>query len=201
MSSAQSAWSALPTEARRELLDAVARVCDASPLAFAAPTPADMVAAIATEDIWFHAEVTFTGRCSGKIFLSIPHDLGFELFAALLHRIRSAAEHDVDMADVVGEFASKICVTWLTALGGAGSFTLSHAQVTRGGLPAPEDDNLVMSINDRPAVLRAEMTQHAAMHMPDATERLDRGAAEPAPDAIAERANQNASVATRPVTP
>ena len=185
MSSAQSAWNALPMEARHELLDAVSRVCEASLFAFTAPTSADMVAAIATEEAWFHAEVTFTGRYSGKVFLSIPYDLGFELFAALLRRFDAAAEHDIDMADVVGEFAVRVCSTWLTALEGEAGFTLEHAHVTRGGLPAPEDDNLVMSINDRPAVVRAELSEHAAVSMSDAT---------------APCLNQSARVATRPVT-
>ena len=186
MPSAQSAWNALPTEARRELLDAVARVCDASLLAFTAPTSADMVAAIATEDVWFHAEVTFTGCCSGKVFLSIPHDLGFELFAALLRRIESAAKHDLSLADVIGGFAVRVCGTWLVALGAEAGSTVSDVHVTCGGLPAPEDDNLVMSLNDRPAVVRADLKAHATVRMPDAT-----------PTCL----DQTARAATRPVTP
>ena len=34
--------------------------------------------------------------------------------------------------------------------------TLAHPQVRLGGLPAPEEDTIVLSVNGRPTVLRAE---------------------------------------------
>lgn len=147
----------MPTEARDQLLDAASRVCETSFFAYTEPASPDVIELVAAESSWYHAEVTFTGPLNGRVRLSLPEDLAREMFAAFLGCADSSAANSAEIQDVVGECSNMVCGAWLTMLGGDTCFALAHPSVVPGGLPEPQDDSIIMSVNDRPAVIRAEL--------------------------------------------
>ena len=153
MCSAKSARTRLSADMREHLIEAASLVCETSFFAFAELAEPDMVVAMADESTWYHAEVLFDGPSKGRVQLSLPEGLARDLFAAFLGFADSSAANDAETEDVIGEFTNMVCGTWLTTLGCETCFTLAHPKVRLGGLPAPEDDNIVLSVNGRPAVL------------------------------------------------
>lgn len=155
MSLTNSARNALPAEAREQLVAAACSVCETTFFAYAEPAAPELVEALANEEHWYHAHVAFSGPSNGHVYVAVPQDLSRDMFAAFLGFSDSGAANDAEVADVIGEFSNMVCGSWLTTLGGETCFTLTHPEVTRGGLPAPHEDALVLSVNDRPAVVRA----------------------------------------------
>lgn len=156
MSSTQSVPQALPTEVRDLLVGAACSVCETTFFAFAEPAMPELVATLADVEHWYHSEVSFSGPSSGQVHVSVPQGLARDLFAAFLGFADTGAANDAEVSDVVGEFTNMVCGSWLTLLGGDTCFTLTHPEVTGGGLPAPADHALVLSVNDQPVVVRAE---------------------------------------------
>lgn len=157
MSSAKSALIVLPSEQRALLVQAMVGVCETSFFAFTEPATPDVEAKIADEDRWFQATVSFTGPLNGKVSLALPEGLGQELFAAFLGFEDSAASNSAELHDVMGEFANMVCGAWLTSLNGDQTFSLGYPAVRLGGVPDYSCALMVMSVNDRPAVLCAEI--------------------------------------------
>ena len=156
MSSAKSARTRFSADMREQLIEAASLVCETSFFAYAEAAEPEMVMAVAGETAWYHAEVSFDGLSKGRIQLSLPEGLARDLFAAFLGFADASAANDAETEDVIGEFTNMVCGTWLTTLGCDTCFTLAHPIVRLGGLPAPEEDNIVLSVNGRPTVLRAE---------------------------------------------
>ena len=157
MSSAKSARTRLPPDMREQLIEAAALVCETSFFAFAELAEPAVMMAVADEAAWYHAVVSFDGPSKGRVLLSLPRGLARDLFAAFLGFEDASAANDAEIEDVIGEFANIVCGTWLTAQGCETCFTLAHPRVQLGGLPAPEEDNIVLSVNGRPTVIRAEL--------------------------------------------
>ena len=156
MSSAKSAGTGWSTDMREQLIEAASLVCETSFFAFAELAEPDMVMAVAGEAAWYHSEVSFDGLSKGRLHVSLPEGLARDLFAAFLGFADSSAANEAETEDVIGEFTNMVCGSWLTTLGCETCFTLAHPKVRLGGLPAPEEDTIVLSVNGRPTVLRAE---------------------------------------------
>ena len=157
MSSAKSARTRLSADMREQLIEAASLVCETSFFAFTELAEPDMVMAVAGEASWYHSEVTFDGPSKGRVQLSLPEGLARDLFAAFLGFADASAANDAETEDVIGEFTNMVCGTWLTMRGCETCFTLAHPTVRLAGLPAPEEDNIVLSVNGRPTVIRAEL--------------------------------------------
>ena len=157
MSSAKSAPTTLSSDLRDQLVDSATRVCETSFFAFVEPASGELFAAAAAEEHWFHSSVDYSGPSSGRVWLSLPEELSRDMLAAFLGFSDPSAANQAEIEDVVGEFANRVCGAWLTALGGESCFALTHPEVTYGGLPALADGAIVLAVNDRPVVIRAEL--------------------------------------------
>ena len=158
MSSANSAPTTLSTDMRDQLVDAATRVCETSFFAFVEPASSELLASAAGESRWYHTSVNYAGPSHGRVSLALPEDLAREIFAAFLGFADSSAANQAEVEDVVGEFANMVCGAWLTSLGGDSCFSLTHPDVSPGGLPVLEENTIVLAVNDRPLVIRAELT-------------------------------------------
>lgn len=157
MSSAKSALKTLPPDLREPLIQATSNVCETSFFAFTEPASPEVLAQIPAEEQWFHSAVTFTGPMSGRVTVFVPAGLARDLFGAFLGFDEQEAYNNAELHDMVGEFGNMVCGTWLTSLGRDECFDLAHPEVTLAGLPAPDEDAVVLAVNDRPLVVRAEL--------------------------------------------
>jgi hypothetical protein len=157
MSAAKTVLGLSSSEARARLVDATALVCETSFLALATLGTPDVLVAVAGEGRWYHATVSFDGPSHGSVHISVPEGLARELFGTFLGFAQSRAAGGAIIEDVMGEFVNMVCGVWLTMLGGEHAFTITPTAVRLGGLPAPEEYNIILSVNDRPTVVRADL--------------------------------------------
>ncbi len=158
MSSVKSAPITLSSEARDPLIDAATRVCETSFFAFVEPSSSELRASAALEPRWYHTSVDYDGPLRGSLAVALPEGLAREVFAAFLGFADSWSANQAEIEDVVGEFANMVCGAWLTSLGGDSCFTLSHPEVSSGGLPVLDDMAIMLAVNDRPVVIQAQLT-------------------------------------------
>lgn len=159
MSSAKSAPITLSSDVRDQLVDSATRVCETSFFAFVEPASNELLASAADESRWYHTSVNYTGPSHGSVAVALPEELAREVFAAFLGFADSSAANQAEVEDVVGEFANMVCGAWLTSLGGDSCFSLTHPEVSSGGLPVLDENAIVLAVNDRPLVIRAEQAQ------------------------------------------
>lgn len=156
MSSATPAPNTLSSSARDQLIDSATRVCETSFFAFVEPASSELPST-ASERSWYHSSVRFSGPADGRVEIALPDDLAREIFASFLGFSDSSAANEAEIEDVVGEFANMVCGAWLTARGGQSCFSLTHPEVMMRGVPNVDDEAIVLAVNERPAVIRAEM--------------------------------------------
>ncbi|MGE3957577.1 MAG: chemotaxis protein CheX [Vicinamibacterales bacterium] len=157
MSSVKSALKTLPPDLVEPLVQATASVCETSFFAFTEPASAEVLAQIPAEESWFHSIVDFTGPMSGRVTVMVPSGLARELFGAFLGFDENDVYNNAELHDMVGEFGNMVCGTWLTSLGREQCFDLAHPEVVLGGIPAPDEHGIVLAVNDRPVLVRAEV--------------------------------------------
>ena len=135
----------------KSVTDAIASVAETSFFAFAETAGDDVALDAECYDIC----VAFTGAFTGIVRIVMPIALARDLSAAF-----SGAgpddELDADsVVDLAGEFGNMACGTWLTGLGEAVIFSLSHPLVNRCDEPAAR--KAVMLINDQPICVELEL--------------------------------------------
>lgn len=157
MSSAKSALKTLTPDLREPLVQATSAVCETSFFAFTEPASPAVLEQIPGEELWFHSSVDFTGPMSGRVTVYVPTGLARDLFGAFLGFDENDAYNNAELHDMVGEFGNMVCGTWLTSLAREQCFDLAHPEVAVAGLPTPDEDAIVLAVNDRPVVVRAEL--------------------------------------------
>ena len=157
MSSAKSALKTLTPDLRDPLVQATSAVCETSFFAFTEPASPAVLEQIPGEELWFHSSVTFTGPMHGTVTVYVPVGLARDLFGAFLGFDENDTYNNAELHDMVGEFGNMVCGTWLTSLGRDQCFDLAHPVVAVAGLPTPDADAIVLAVNDRPVVVRAEL--------------------------------------------
>lgn len=157
MSSAKSAPKTLTPELREPLVQATANVCETSFFAFTDAATPEVLAQIPVEEQWFYSAVRFTGPMCGRVTVIAPAPLARELFGAFLGCDENDTYNNAELHDMVGEFGNMVCGTWLTSLGAEHCFDLAHPEVTLAGIPAPDEQGIVLAVNDRPVLVRAEI--------------------------------------------
>lgn len=158
MSSAKSVPRPLPSDVRDRLVDSATRVFETSFFAFVEPASSELLPSAAAEHHWLHTSVRFTGPLQGHLEIALPEDLARDVFAAFLGFSDASAANQAEVEDVIGESCNMVCGAWLTSLGGDTCFTLAHPEVALRGLPVLQDDAIVLAVNDRPVVVRADLS-------------------------------------------
>jgi len=131
------------------LAEALISVAERSFFAFAELAPADQP--VLASDGWYQASVSFRGRFSGSVTLTMPAGLARNLWASFLGLEPDVAPDEVAICDLIGEIANMACGSWLTGRLEASCFELLHPDVRRVDA-APAGDVVVM-VNDQPVAV------------------------------------------------
>lgn len=161
MSSTKSVLKTLPSELRESLIQAMSSVCETSLFAYTEMAPPALVEAIPGEPRWFQIEVAFIGPMQGTVAVHVPVPLATDLFSAFLGFDENDVFNNAELHDMIGELGNMVCGTWLTTLGGRECFDLAHPDVTVEDAPVPDERTIVMAVNDRPVLVRADIEQGA----------------------------------------
>ncbi len=137
-----------PTIERDAIIASFAEVAEQSFFAFAEPldgTPED----VSTFTEWMEARVGFTGPYAGRMTVTLPVSLGYELCGSFLGYGPEDPLDRTAVEDLVGELANMACGAWLTNAKSTECFALTHPEVTRVAQP-PTRPLLWMSCNGQP---------------------------------------------------
>jgi hypothetical protein len=131
------------------LADALISAAERSFFAYAELARADQL--IVASGGWYQASVSFRGRFSGTVSLTLPVDLARDLWASFLGLEPDLAADHVAIRDLVGEIANMTCGSWLTGRQETSCFDLTQPDV-RAVDVAPAAD-IVVVVNDQPVVI------------------------------------------------
>jgi Chemotaxis phosphatase CheX len=149
MSCPSSTPTLQPAHDPAALADALINVAERSFFAYAELAPADWP--IVASGGWYQASVSFRGRFSGSMSLTLPVDLARDLWAAFLGLESDLAADHVAIRDLVGEIANMTCGSWLTGRRETSCFDLAQPDV-RAVDVAPAAD-IVVVVNDQPVAI------------------------------------------------
>jgi len=135
----------------KSVTDAIASVAETSFFAFAEPAEGPLPSGAECYEIC----VAFAGAFSGVVRIVMPIALARDLSAAFSGAGPGDELEADSVVDLAGEFGNMACGTWLTGLGEAVIFSLSHPLVSRCDAPAAH--TAVMLINDQPISVELEL--------------------------------------------
>jgi CheY-specific phosphatase CheX len=135
----------------KSVTDAIASVAERSFFAYAEP----VTSAVPMPGECYEICVAFTGAFTGVVRIVMPIGLAFDLCTAFAGVDPGDGMEQSSVADLAGEFGNMACGTWLTSLGEAVCFSLTHPVVN--ACADAESRPAVMLINDQPISVTLEL--------------------------------------------
>ena len=116
---------------------------------------------VAMQSSWLVAKVRLVeGPFVGSFVCTLPDSLANALFDAFAGREPSAPAPARDQVhDLVGEFSNMVCGSWLTAVAGGQTFTLTHplVQPAQGPPGGASSLRLFVAVNDLPLAVHVHL--------------------------------------------